>query len=114
MKIQYKSSAYPPPFLQIQKRIMDENHFFSPKKVEVCEYYTLSDGCRKMYTDEDALKEYSSETIFPPCEVSYYNLFINGVLQPPSAYCVEKGKLILKTADIPIRNAPIILQMIKL
>lgn len=114
MKVQYKSSAYPPPFLRVQQHVTEEVHFFSPKKVEVFEYCTLSDGCRRMYTDKDALAEYETHPILPPCEVSYYNLFINGVLQPPSAYCVEKGKLLLITVDVPIRHAPIILQMIKL
>ncbi len=50
--------------------------------------------------------------ILPPCDVSYYNLFINGVLQPPDVYTVAKGKMFLQTDDIPIANAPIILQMI--
>jgi len=104
----------PPPFLSIQKSGIEEMHFVGPKKVHVFEFYTLSDGCKTVFIDEDRLVEYGVQRILPPCEVSYYNLFINGVLQPPAAYNVEEGKLILNTEDMPILSAPIILQMIKI
>jgi len=116
VKIKYKGSAYlpPPPFLSIQKSDIEEKHFVGPKKVHVFEYYALSDGIKTVFTDADMLVEYGMQRILPPYEVSYYNLFINGVLQPPAAYNVEQGKLILNTEDTPILNAPIILQMIKM
>lgn len=107
------SSAYPPPFFPVHKSIIEEVRFIGPKKVRVFEYCTLANGSQA-YTDADALAEYGGQKILPPCEVSYYNLFINGVLQPPAAYSVEQGKLILNTEDTPILNAPIILQMIKI
>lgn len=40
------------------------------------------------------------------------NLFINGVLQPTKNYVVEQGRISLKTVDVPIKGAPIILQML--
>lgn len=56
-------------------------------------YVTASDGIKRSYTDGDAWLEYGAKGIPDPDEVSYWNLFVNGVLQPPSAYRMEKGKL---------------------
>ena len=108
-----RDSGYLPPFLLNRKLEAEEVRFVLPQKVQVIEYYSLSDGCRRVYEDGDGLAGYGEKLILPPWEVSYYNLFINGVLQPPDAYSVEAGRLILKTEDVPIANATIILQMIK-
>ena len=107
-----KGHGYAPPFLFKQILEEEEARFVLPQKVQVFEYYSLSDGCRRIYTDEDALPGYGEQMILPPSDVSYYNLFINGILQPPDVYSVAKGKMFLQTEDIPIANAPIILQMI--
>lgn len=45
-------------------------------------------------------------------KVSYVNLFINGVLQPPVTYEIKEGILQLKTSDVPPEGAPINLQFI--
>lgn len=64
---------------------------------------------KKVYTDEDALKQYGSSDILNPEHVSTINLFVNGVLQPPSIYRVEEGILNLESSDLPPKGAPIIL-----
>lgn len=81
-------------------------------KVDVYQYNALADGVKSIYTNEDELTEYGSRGILDPKTVSYVNLFINGVLQPPNVYEVEKGYLHLKTEDVPRKNTPIILQFI--
>ena len=51
-----------------------------PKKVTVTEFYTHSDGKRKTYTITDCLHHIGEQAIQDPCDVSFMNLFINGVL----------------------------------
>ncbi|WP_249872159.1 DUF4183 domain-containing protein [Oceanobacillus saliphilus] len=53
------------------------------------------DGKSRIYTNEDELTEYGQCGILNPSEVSYYNLFVNGVLQPEILYDVKEGYLIL-------------------
>ncbi|AOY78165.1 DUF4183 domain-containing protein [Clostridium formicaceticum] len=74
------------------------------------QYNTLSNGVKRGFTNNDALKAYGGKGIPDPKEVSYLNLFINGVLQPPTNYIVKKGLLLLTTVDIPLKGVPIILQ----
>ncbi|WP_332633690.1 DUF4183 domain-containing protein [Halalkalibacter flavus] len=81
-------------------------------KVDTYQYNALSDGISAVYTNDDELKDYGERGILDPKKVSYTNLFINGVLQPPNTYEVEKGCLRLKTKDIPIKNTPINLQFV--
>ncbi|SNT02650.1 conserved repeat domain-containing protein [Anaerovirgula multivorans] len=81
-------------------------------KADNYQYNTLSDGKKRIYTNQDELVEYGNEGILDPNEVSYYNLFINGVLQPKINYSIEKGLLLLKTKDIPLKGSPIIISFI--
>ncbi|WP_027409779.1 DUF4183 domain-containing protein [Anoxybacteroides tepidamans] len=81
-------------------------------QVETYQYNAISDGCKTVYTNEDELKEYGDQGILDPKKVSLINLFINGVLQPKNLYEVQKGKLILKSIDVPPKGTPIILQFI--
>lgn len=76
------------------------------------QYYTIADGLKRQYSDDDALQEYSTSGIPGPCEVSYYNLFVNGVLQPKKNYIVEEGLLTFLTDDIPQKGRSIILESI--
>ncbi|MDF9759614.1 hypothetical protein OKW24_001387 [Peribacillus simplex] len=73
-------------------------------------YFTFSDGQKLEYTNIDGLPQYGTTQILPPSEVSYINLFINGILEPQNCYTVEEGKLILDEA--PHKGSPIILQFI--
>ena len=78
----------------------------------ISEFYTVSDGRKKIYTDSDCIQNIGEQTIKNPSDVSFMNLFINGVLQPKVNYEIKKGEIILKTIDVPIKGSPIILQMI--
>ncbi|WP_181955021.1 DUF4183 domain-containing protein [Lentibacillus cibarius] len=75
--------------------------------LETAQYIALASEGKKVYTNQDALKQYGSSDILHPDHVSYINLFINGVLQPPSIYHVEEGVLYLKSDDLPPIDAPI-------
>ncbi|CAM5207936.1 hypothetical protein UACE39S_00339 [Ureibacillus acetophenoni] len=86
--------------------------FKVPRKVSIAEFYTVSDGVKKIYTVADSILPEDEQVIKDMSEVSYVNLFINGVLQPRVNYEVEEGKIILKTIDVPAKGSPIILQMI--
>lgn len=82
-------------------------------KTDTYQYNALSDGESFIYTNEDELKEYGNRGILDPKAVSYINLFINGLLQPPNTYEVKKGEMRLKTIDVPQKNTPITLQFIR-
>lgn len=79
---------------------------------EIYHYNTVSDGTKKEFTNEDELKIYGNRGIIDPQQVSLINLYINGVLQPPVNYRVQKGLLTLLTSDIPPKGAPITLEFI--
>ncbi|AEH48084.1 MULTISPECIES: DUF4183 domain-containing protein [Anoxybacillaceae] len=81
-------------------------------QVDTYQYNAISDGVKTVYTNEDELKEYGNRGILDPKQVSFINLFINGVLQPETLYEVQEGRLTLKTADVPTKGAPIVLQFI--
>lgn len=109
------NQSAPPPLLTLQ--IPDEPRvvrYVSPRQAKVYEYYSISNGYKRIFTDADTLCPYGEQRILPPHEVSYMNLFINAVLQPDKNYTVEEGKIILHTADLPMAGTPIVLQMIKL
>lgn len=77
--------------------------------LETFQYLALAKDGKRIYTDEDALKQYGSSDILDPYNVSNVNLFVNGVLQPPSIYDVKEGTLSLTSSDLPPNDAPIIL-----
>ncbi|WP_163538219.1 DUF4183 domain-containing protein [Gracilibacillus sp. YIM 98692] len=79
-------------------------------EVENNQYNTISDGVKNQYTDADEIIAYGDKGIPDPEVVSYFNLFINGVLQPQTNYTVEEGILTLTTSNIPQEGAPIILE----
>ncbi|KAA9013588.1 DUF4183 domain-containing protein [Niallia endozanthoxylica] len=75
-------------------------------------YFTFSDGQKLVYSNSDGFAQYGVTQILSPSEVSYINLFINGILQPQSNYKVENGKLTLLIDEAPSEGVPIILQFI--
>ncbi|MFZ7103237.1 MAG: DUF4183 domain-containing protein [Peptococcaceae bacterium] len=81
-------------------------------KIETYQYNTVSDGLKRVYTNDDEINMYGDQSILDPDKVSYLNLFINGVLQPKTNYVVKKGLLRLTTVDVPRKNAPIVLQFL--
>lgn len=89
---------------------------FNPTKklltAEAYQYNARSDGIKKVYTNDDEIKEYGDQGILDPQQVSYFNLFINGVLQPKVNYELHEGLLVLKTEDAPLQGSPIIITFV--
>ncbi|GAA0604579.1 hypothetical protein GCM10009001_22230 [Virgibacillus siamensis] len=81
----------------------------APIGVETVQYIAFAEEGKKIYTNKDALKQYGSSDILDPNDVSNINLFVNGLLQPPSIYDIEEGTLYLKSSDSPPKDAPVIL-----
>lgn len=103
----------PRPYLNIPALPPEIVLFSPPRKVELLEFYAISDGCSRIYKEQDGITEIGKQLIPDPKSVSFVNLFINGVLQPKEMYEVIKGELRLKSEDVPIKGAPIILQTFK-
>lgn len=94
-----------------------ETFFTQPKQILqsiTYQYNAISDGLKRIYLNEDEIKEYGNQGILDPNTVSYYNVFINGVLQPENTYILEKGKLTLLTEDIPVEGSSIIISFISI
>ncbi|HDR8101176.1 TPA: DUF4183 domain-containing protein, partial [Bacillus cereus] len=72
-------------------------------------FYTFADGEKLIYTDSDGLAQYGTTHILSPDEVSYINLFINGILQPQPLYQVSTGQLTLLDNQPPSQGSSIIL-----
>lgn len=79
-------------------------------RVSVYQYNAVSDGLKKQFTNDDELKEYGCGGIPSPAKVSYFNLYVNGVLQPKTTYDVFKGRLILTTTVPPPKGAIVSLE----
>lgn len=75
-------------------------------------YVATSDGTKTIFTNRDELTEYGDKGIPSPDGVSYFNLYINGALQPQVNYTVRKGILELKTGTVPPAGANVILESI--
>ncbi|WP_400241698.1 DUF4183 domain-containing protein [Niallia sp. JL1B1071] len=82
-----------------------------PKKITVIEYFAIADGMSNIFTENNGVKGLGEQKILNPSKVSYMNLFINAVLQPKENYEVKKGMICLKTEDVPICGATVVLQM---
>lgn len=105
----------PPPLLTLPKPAGPKAvRYVFPRQVKIYEYYTISNGSKRIFKNIDAISYYGEQKILPPSEVSYMNLFINAVLQPDENYTVEEGQIILHTDDLPPSGTPIILQMVKI
>lgn len=81
-------------------------------KAETTYYVASSSGDKKEYTDQDLLPEYDSGGILPPETVSYYHVFVNGMLQPKSNYSLRQGFLNFNTLDMPSKNVFIVIQFV--
>ncbi|RDI48004.1 DUF4183 domain-containing protein [Falsibacillus pallidus] len=98
--------------IQAKINIVQNPDPVDPLKGATYQYNALSDGMKKIYTNEDELTQYGDRGILDPATATYINLFINGVLQPPSLFTVEPGKLTLNIETAPQEGVPIILQYI--
>ncbi|HHW66545.1 MAG TPA: DUF4183 domain-containing protein [Epulopiscium sp.] len=81
-------------------------------RTEVYQYNTLYEEDKKEYTNEDEIPEYGNRGILDPEMVSFFNLYINGVVQPRENYDIEQGKLTLNIVDAPVENAPILIRFV--
>ena len=81
-------------------------------KAETSYYIALSSGDKKEYTNQDSLPEYHGSGIPAPETVSYYNLFVNGMVQPKSNYTILKGCLTFSTIDSPPKGVFIVIEFI--
>ncbi len=79
------------PIIVSYVKLLDECN----RKLNACHryYVTAADGVSTTYTDSDRLPQYESSGIPDPHGVSYYNLYVNAVLQPAATYTVRKGVL---------------------
>jgi len=110
--IKKTENTLPSPLLMIPSLPSTSLYFRCPKKIDVIEFYAISDGRSRIYKENDGVKGIGKQIILDPKKVSYMNLFINGVLQPKESYEVGRGVIKLKTVDVPIKGAPVILQML--
>ncbi len=74
------------------------------------QYNTISDGLKTSFTNDDELTIYGNKGIPNPAEVSFFNLYVNGILQPPINYTVAEGLLTLTVDSPPKTGALIILE----
>lgn len=75
-------------------------------------YFTVSDGVKLVYTNSDGNPLFGTTQILAPNQVSYTNLFINGIIQPQTSYVVQAGALTLLSPIAPEAGVPITLQFI--
>lgn len=87
---------------------------FSEINVDSFQFNAISDGKKKILTNDDNIEMYKGDIIPDPNEVSYFNLYVNGVLQPKISYTVQEGLLILKTEKPPLNGSPVILEYFKI
>jgi hypothetical protein len=73
-------------------------------------YVIISDGDKRHFTNSDIVSATDNNGIPDPNDISFNNLFVNGIIQPQANYIIQKGTLILKTCDIPLKNATVILE----
>ncbi|NOU99720.1 DUF4183 domain-containing protein [Paenibacillus planticolens] len=76
-------------------------------------FYAVSDGEKRVYTNEDQTPGYGFQCIPSPKITSYRQVFVNGVLQPRTLYRIRTGSLTLTSEDVPEKGVPIIVQSIR-
>ena len=110
---QVYTSSLPKPLLKCPIVKTETYRYKIPRSVELYEFYMHAKNNQRVFSYHDQVNEYRNGKIPSPDDVSYMNLFINGVLQPAKNYQVVKDKIILKTIDLPLENTILILQMVK-
>jgi len=78
-------------------------------QAELSQYSTIADGSKRTFRNDDEMKEYGGQGILSPEDVSFYNVFVNGVLQPKMNYILKKGELTFITQDIPAKDCSVII-----
>jgi len=81
-------------------------------RAEAITFYTIADGAKRTFNDQDQIQGVGRKCIPDPRKVSFESVYVNGVLQPAANYTYSKGKLMFVTTDLPPKNAPILAQFI--
>ncbi|NHN31697.1 DUF4183 domain-containing protein [Paenibacillus agricola] len=81
-------------------------------KLKTTYYITKSNGVKRVYSFADRHRGYNSTVIPALNQLLLVNFYINGVLQPNIIYSIQKGKLIIKSRDVPPIGTPMMLQFI--
>lgn len=68
---------------------------------DVQQYIAMADGIKRSFTSEDKVKGYGCSGILSPTNVSLYEVFVNGIMQPRSTYILKKDELTFVTEDVP-------------
>ena len=74
-------------------------------RVNTHQYNAIAKEQQNIFTDKDELFEYGSYGIPSPRDAAICKVFVNGVLQPPTNYDIQKGRLCFKTEDFPAKGA---------
>ena len=69
-----------------EDNILSLNQVKNLLHADTYQYNALSDGVKRIYTNNDELTQYGDKGILDPNDVSSFGLFINGVLQPKVNY----------------------------
>jgi len=83
-------------------------------RTKTINFYTISDGLKRTYTNDDHIHGYGTNYIPNPKSVSVINVYVNGVLQLSRTYRVTTGKIRFKTIDVPPKGTPIIFHSIRI
>lgn len=83
-------------------------------KTDVAYFYAMANGIKREFKDEDEVIEYGGGQILDPVQVSCINVFVNGILQNPLNYTINKGQLHFNTEDVPEKNVLITIQFISI
>jgi hypothetical protein len=111
-QLEFRTRDVPPDGVPITLLLVDMGCRNSPRiHVETGYYVTASDGEQSCYTDEDEWKAYGCGGIPDPEELSCWNLFVNGVLQPQATYEIQKGHL--RLCEAPEKGETIILESMR-
>ncbi|MGE4277446.1 MAG: DUF4183 domain-containing protein [Lawsonibacter sp.] len=111
-RLEFLTRDVPPDGVPITLLFVDMGCRNSPRvNVQTGYYVTASDGDRNSYTDEDAWKAYGCGGIPDPQDMSCWNLFVNGMLQPQDTYEIKKG--CLRLHHVPAKGETILLESMR-
>lgn len=98
------------------KLVFCEKFIYNPLqiKAKIKQYNARGDGIKKIFYDSDELECYGQSGIPSPSNVSFFNLYVNGALQPKQYFNVSAGRLEILTQDAPPKDSIVTLACINL
>lgn len=88
--------------------------YMMPLHFSAYQYNAVGDGEKRIFTNADQSREYGCTEIPAPDSISFYRLFVNGVLQPETTYVLKRGRLEFLTEDVPPDGVPVTLLFVDL